>query len=70
MGLLNSFNDWRQARYENHLSQMKELNKCPDCYGRGYFVYPAIEYTYLELSPECTGCNGSGRYNDWESIKS
>jgi DnaJ-class molecular chaperone len=69
MGLLNAFNDWRNLRHENHLSQMKDLNKCPDCYGRGFLVYPAIEYLYHSFSSECPGCNGSGHYSEWESLQ-
>lgn len=67
MGLLNAFNEWRTTRQENHVSRMKENNKCPDCYGRGFLVYPANEYIYSN-SFDCPGCNGSGLYNDWENI--
>lgn len=69
MGLLNAFNDWRTSRYENHVSQMKELNKCPECYGKGYVIYPAIEFTYQPMSYDCHGCNGSGNYSVWEDSK-
>ncbi|MHC0036981.1 methionine aminopeptidase [Pseudoneobacillus sp. C159] len=67
MGLLSAFNDWRNTRYENHLSEMREANKCPDCYGRGFLVYPASEISYLPQSFDCPGCNGSGHFNDWEN---
>ncbi|HLO12074.1 MAG TPA: methionine aminopeptidase [Pseudoneobacillus sp.] len=67
MGLMSSFNDWRASRYENHVSQMREENKCPDCYGRGFMMYPFNEFTYQAHSLECPGCNGSGLYTDWSS---
>lgn len=70
MGLLSAFNDWRASRYENHLSQMKEANKCPDCYGRGFLIYPSSEISYHTSSFDCPGCNGSGQYSRWEDSSS
>jgi DnaJ-class molecular chaperone len=67
MGLLSAFNDWRNTRYENHVSQMKEENKCPDCNGRGFLIYPGGQMSYLANSLDCPGCNGSGQYSEWES---
>ncbi|TWE08421.1 hypothetical protein FB550_101444 [Neobacillus bataviensis] len=68
MGLLNSFNQWKEARYQNHVSTMKEQGKCPDCEGRGYTVYPYNEFAYFN-SFECPGCQGSGHYADWEEMR-
>lgn len=69
MGILQSFNQWRESRYENHLSNMEAQNKCPDCNGRGYHTYPVNEFVYLSNQLECPGCNGSGQFSDWSEIK-
>ncbi|HYK73332.1 MAG TPA: methionine aminopeptidase [Pseudoneobacillus sp.] len=68
MGLINAFNEWKSAKYDNHVSQMKEINKCPDCYGKGYVIYPVMEFTYQNISSDCPGCNGSGQYSDWQTL--
>jgi len=33
LSLFNALNQWRNTRYENHLANMKDQNKCPDCHG-------------------------------------
>jgi DnaJ-class molecular chaperone len=68
MGLLGAFNDWRASRHENHIAQMKEENKCPDCNGRGFLIYPTTEMSYLVHSLDCPGCNGSGHFSEWENL--
>lgn len=69
LGLLDAFNQWKNTRYENHLSVMKEQNKCPDCYGRGFYTFSANEFFYHAAPYDCPGCNGSGRYSDWEEYR-
>ncbi|MEH7523517.1 hypothetical protein V7149_09565, partial [Bacillus sp. JJ1503] len=68
MGLVKAFNDWRAARYENHVAQMKDMNKCPECYGRGFMPYPANEFAFYGNLLDCPGCNGSGDYGDWNEL--
>lgn len=68
MGLINSFNQWRETRYQNHVSHMRTQEKCPDCYGRGFTVYPYNEFAYYN-SVECPGCQGSGSYSDWDQLR-
>lgn len=68
MGLLNAFHQWREARYQHHLSRMRNQGKCPDCYGRGFTVYPYNEFSYYN-SFECPSCQGSGNYTDWEQLQ-
>lgn len=68
MGLLNSYIQWKENRYQNHVSNMKDQGKCPDCHGRGYTVYPYNEFAYFN-SFECPGCQGSGNYSDWEEMQ-
>ncbi|WP_342430756.1 hypothetical protein [Neobacillus sp. FSL H8-0543] len=46
---------------------MKDQEKCPDCHGRGFTVYPYNEYAYFN-SFECPGCQGSGAYTDWYNL--
>ncbi|MBP2239614.1 DnaJ-class molecular chaperone [Cytobacillus eiseniae] len=67
MGILNTFNEWRATRYEKHVSRMKSDNKCPECYGRGFPIYPGTEYAYYTNIVECPGCGGTGVYTDWET---
>jgi DnaJ-class molecular chaperone len=69
MGLLNSFNEWRANRHEKHLTNMKDANKCPECYGRGFSIYPGNEYAYHSNLYDCPGCNGGGTYSDWEEYQ-
>lgn len=68
MGLLNAFNEWKNTRYEKHVSHMKDENKCPECYGRGFLIYPANEFVYLSNPFDCPGCNGSGLYSEWSNL--
>lgn len=68
MGLINSYNQWRETRQQNHISMMQSEGKCPDCNGRGYAIYPYSEFAYFN-SFECPGCNGSGLYSDWEKLR-
>lgn len=65
MGLLESFQNWRAERYERHIAKMREENKCPDCRGRGYQIYPVNEFMYIDQSFDCPGCDGSGLFSDW-----
>lgn len=65
MVLFSAISDWRKSRHEKFISQMKEENKCPDCYGRGFLLYPANEFLYLNNPLDCPGCNGTGLYTDW-----
>lgn len=69
MGLINEFNNWRSSRYDNHVSQMKELDKCPECHGRGFLLYPAMEFTYQAYTSQCPGCDGTGQYGAWENTR-
>jgi DnaJ-class molecular chaperone len=68
MGLIQAFNQWKTTRYENHLAQMREENKCPECYGRGFVVYPAQEFVYYSNPLDCPGCNGTGLYTEWSKL--
>lgn len=68
MGLLNTYNQWKETRYQNHVFRMKKKGKCPDCKGRGYTVYPYHEFAYYH-SYECLGCRGSGLYMDWAKLQ-
>jgi DnaJ-class molecular chaperone len=68
MGLLNAYNQWKENKYQNFVSNMKYQGKCPDCHGRGYTVYPYNEFAYFN-SYECPGCQGSGLYQDWEQAR-
>ncbi|XJZ28756.1 methionine aminopeptidase [Bacillota bacterium Lsc_1132] len=68
MGLVNSYNQWKENRQQNFLNKMKDQGKCPDCYGKGYTVYPYNEFAYFN-SFECPGCQGSGLYSDWEQLR-
>lgn len=66
MGLLKTFNNWRSARQENFISNMSLQNKCPDCRGKGYNIYPAAsEFIPYDNTYDCPGCNGSGLFTDW-----
>lgn len=63
MKLFQSILDWKAIKEVHHREKMQSLGKCPDCNGRGFT--PA----YLEVySPsfDCSGCEGSGMYSDWE----
>ncbi len=59
-----TFSHWRDKKREERLILSKQENKCPQCRGRGFFVMPG---DYLGALPvDCTGCNGSGTFLDWE----
>ncbi|WP_245805825.1 methionine aminopeptidase [Bacillus alkalicellulosilyticus] len=51
----------KQKKIEN----MKTLDLCPDCHGKGFMVYPAEHY--FTTSYECAGCNGTGNFSEWSS---
>ncbi|ASV69473.1 methionine aminopeptidase [Cytobacillus sp. FSL W7-1323] len=68
MGLLNAFNEWRETRYANHVEKMKDLEKCPDCRGKGFQYFAGQEYMFMDDDAYyCASCNGSGEYDIWES---
>lgn len=69
MGILDAYNQWRVSRYDNHVSNMRSQNKCPDCRGKGYHAYPVNEFVYYTDSYECPGCNGTGQYSDWNELR-
>ncbi|MDQ0268185.1 methionine aminopeptidase [Cytobacillus purgationiresistens] len=69
MGLLNKFTEWREKRYKEHFSKMKEENKCPDCFGKGFIIYPANVYAFHADHFHCPGCKGSGLFNDWSPLE-
>ncbi|WP_077624649.1 hypothetical protein [Sediminibacillus massiliensis] len=62
MGLFSAISEWKEAKYRKRVKEMEEAGKCPDCRGRGYntLVNDFIPATY-----HCTGCDGSGRFEDW-----
>jgi len=65
MGLFDVLSQWRNTWHENHVNHMKEQNKCPDCFGRGFFPLSANEFMFYSSLHECPGCHGSGLYTDW-----
>ncbi|MDQ0268196.1 methionine aminopeptidase [Cytobacillus purgationiresistens] len=68
MGLFQAFNEWKASMNEKHVSKMKELDKCPDCRGRGFPYYPGNEYMFLDDEAiYCASCEGSGLYSAWEN---
>ncbi|MFE8702170.1 methionine aminopeptidase [Cytobacillus sp. FJAT-54145] len=65
MGLIDAFNEWISSRYENHISKMELENRCPDCYGKGFQLYPhAIELVPYDGLYDCPSCNGSGLFTN------
>ncbi|WP_232725478.1 hypothetical protein [Bacillus sp. FJAT-44742] len=46
---------------------MDKQGKCPECRGTGYQI-SAMEAMYSALY-DCSGCNGSGLFTDWENLK-
>ncbi|KHD85657.1 hypothetical protein [Heyndrickxia ginsengihumi] len=62
MGLFSAISQWKIDKQEKHVENMKTQNKCPDCYGRGFIMPVCYDYVYPY---DCTGCNGSGSYDDW-----
>lgn len=59
-----TFSDWRARKKQTLLDASKLENKCPECRGRGFHVMPG---DYLGALPvDCTGCNGSGTFSDWQ----
>ncbi|MBD7937861.1 methionine aminopeptidase [Cytobacillus sp. Sa5YUA1] len=69
MSLGKSFNQWKNAREHKHLEKMKRSNRCPECYGQGFLLYPSLMYSLHSDTLFCPGCEGSGRFNDWERIQ-
>lgn len=68
MNIFNAISEWKQGRYDKKLLEMKELGKCPDCNGRGYILTMSSLYIpSFESIFDCSGCNASGQYKDWEN---
>jgi DnaJ-class molecular chaperone len=65
VGILNSYNEWKNSRYQRHVSLMEEQDKCPDCFGKGYYVFPVNEFVYNVTPMDCQGCNGTGTFTEW-----
>ena len=64
VGLINAFTSWQHERYQRHLSKMQQLEKCPNCHGRGFINTISFDYA---MPYECPGCSGSGAFSDWEN---
>lgn len=69
MGLLNSYNEWKVSRQQQHVSNMQSQNKCPDCNGRGFYTFPVNEFVHYTNPYDCPGCNGSGTYEGWSELR-
>lgn len=67
MNLFQSISDWKAAKNEKHRVKMESLGKCPDCHGKGFI--PAYVEVYSPIF-NCSSCNGSGMYEDWEQYYS
>lgn len=68
MNLFNTFLEWKDSRYQQHVSLMKEQNKCPECNGKGYFIVPTTEFVYSIPPYDCYPCNGTGTYTEWTNL--
>ncbi|ERI07488.1 hypothetical protein HMPREF0083_04432 [Aneurinibacillus aneurinilyticus ATCC 12856] len=64
VGFFNAISEWKTARYEKKIAEMKEQGKCPDCRGRGFNPVMLPEFYYMN-NYDCPGCNGSGLFSDW-----
>lgn len=67
MRFLHALTEWRAARYEKNMAQMKAQGTCPDCRGNGLRPLPIHEFAYVSLY-DCPGCSGSGLYSDWAAL--
>ncbi|MGG7617996.1 methionine aminopeptidase [Robertmurraya sp. GLU-23] len=68
MGIIQAFFNWREGKYQEHLEAMYEEDKCPQCHGKGYHVYPPVgEFIPYNHIFDCAGCEGSGSYSKWDS---
>lgn len=63
MGLFQSFSKWQSGRKQRRISEMQAKNKCPDCGGKGFYMF-SNEY-FMTTPYDCPGCNGSGTFSDW-----
>jgi DnaJ-class molecular chaperone len=61
---LNALSEWKTARYEKKISEMRSQGICPDCHGKGFHSLPLNEFLYTDVY-DCPGCNGSGLFSDW-----
>ncbi|MDG5786711.1 methionine aminopeptidase [Evansella sp. AB-P1] len=66
MGLFSAISEWRTQQYEKRISKMESKGICPDCRGKGFNMF-ANEYYYSPAYFECSGCNGSGSFQDWQA---
>ncbi|SET98830.1 hypothetical protein SAMN05421676_11349 [Salinibacillus kushneri] len=65
MGIFQSINGWKENLREKRRATMEAKGYCPECRGRGFNVVPYSEAYYIPPM-DCTGCDGSGLYSDWE----
>lgn len=71
MNLLNKFFAWKDENEHKRMQKMRERDTCPDCRGRGFNPIMLNEFTYIGAYDDykCPGCDGSGRYSDWEQME-
>ncbi|MFC5712022.1 methionine aminopeptidase [Thalassorhabdus alkalitolerans] len=67
MSLWQKLKEWHKKRYKKRIEKMEKQGKCPECRGTGYQI-SAMEAMYSALY-DCSGCNGSGLFTDWENLK-
>lgn len=65
MGLMNAISEWNSIRQERKIEMMREQGLCPECKGRGVHV-PISDYQFSYMYYDCGGCEGSGKFTDWE----
>ncbi len=64
MGFFNIVTEWKNQRFQNHMTHMKSIGKCPEC--NGSRITPTFRAMYT-APPLCPGCNGSGLFSDWDN---
>ncbi len=63
--MIKAISSWLMDMKQKKIENMKTLDLCPDCHGKGFMVYPAEHY--FTTSYECAGCNGTGNFSEWSS---
>lgn len=67
MSWLQAVSRWMEDRKTRKIERHRALGTCPECHGSGFLPFAAGDLGLPVFQEGCYGCDGSGRFDDWEA---